>query len=43
MGFEEAKKWSQDNGVQNTLVGSNPLAGQFNEYLSSKTFVATAA
>ena len=42
MGFEEAKKWSQDNGVNNTLVGSDPLAGQFNEYLSSETFVATA-
>ena len=41
MGFEEAKKWSQDNGVNNTLVGSDPLAGQFNEYLSSETFIAT--
>ena len=41
MGFEEAKKWSKDNGVNNTLVGSDPLAGQFNEYLSSETFVAT--
>ena len=41
MGFEEAKKWSKENGVNNTLVGSAPLAGQFNEYLSSKTFVAT--
>ena len=43
MGFEEAKKWSQDNGINNTLVGSDPLAGQFNEYLSSTTFVSTAA
>ncbi len=42
MGFEEAKKWSKDNGVANTLVGDDPLAGQFNEYLSSKTFTATA-
>ncbi len=41
MGFEEAKKWSQNNGVNNTLIGSNPLAGQFNEYLSSNTFVAS--
>ena len=41
MGFEEAKKWSQDNGVNNTLVGSAPLAGQFNEYLSSDTFVSS--
>ena len=43
MGFEEAKKWSQENGVNNTLVGSDPLAGQFNEYLSSTTFMSTAA
>ncbi len=43
MGFEEAKQWSQANGVSNTLVGSDPLAGQFNEYLSSKTFTVTAA
>ena len=42
MGFEEAKKWSQDNGVNNSLVGTDPLAGQFNEYLSSETFTATA-
>ncbi len=42
MGFEEAKKWSQDNGVNNTLVGSDPLAGQFNEYLSSDTFTVTS-
>ncbi|MBO5511148.1 MAG: phosphodiester glycosidase family protein, partial [Clostridia bacterium] len=41
MGFEEAKKWSQDYGVNNTLVGSDPLAGQFNEYLSSKTFISS--
>ncbi len=41
-GFEEAKKWSQDNTVNNTLVGSDPLAGQFNEYLSSETFISSA-
>jgi len=41
MGFEEAKQWSIDNGVANTLVGSDPLAGQFNEYLSSTTYTAT--
>ena len=40
-GFEEAKKWSQDNGVNNTLVGSEPLAGQFNEYLSSETLLSS--
>ena len=42
MGFEEAKKWSIDNGIENTLVGADPLAGQFNEYLSSDTFTTTA-
>ena len=41
MGYEEAKEWSQDNGVNNTLVGSAPLAGQFNEYLSSDTFISS--
>ena len=41
MGFEEAKEWSLNNGANNTLIGSSPLAGQFNEYLSSKTFVST--
>ncbi len=41
VGFEEAKKWSQDNAVNNTLVGTDPLAGQFNEYLSSTTDVVT--
>ena len=40
-GFEEAKKWSQTNGINNTLVGSDPLAGQFNEYLSSETFISS--
>lgn len=43
MGFEEAKKWSVDNGIANTLVGSDPLAGQFNPYLSSTTAVVSAA
>ena len=42
MGFEEAKAWSIDNGVENSLIGSDPLAGQFNEYLSSDTYVVTA-
>ncbi len=43
VGFEEAKKWSQENDVNNTLVGADPLAGQFNEFLSSTTFVTSAA
>ena len=41
MGFEEAKNWSLENGVNNTLVGTDPLAGQFNEYLSSETFISS--
>ena len=43
MGFEEAKQWSIDNNIANSLVGSNPLDGQFNEFLSSTTTVVTAA
>ena len=43
VGFEEAKKWSQDNGINNTLVGSDPLAGQMNEQSDSETFTVTAA
>ena len=41
MGFEEAKKWSQDNGVNNTLVGSNPLDGQFSDNVRSDTFISS--
>ena len=52
MGFEEAKQWSLDNGVKNSLVigpddkflgasSAGPLAGQFNEYLSSETFISS--
>ena len=41
MGFEEAKKWSQDNGVNNTLIGNDPLAGQMNDQSDSETFTAT--
>ena len=40
MGFVDAKEWSEQNGVNNTLVGSDPLAGQFNEQISSTTFVS---
>ena len=42
-GFEEAKKWSQENGINNTLVGSNPLDGQMNEQSNSITFATTVA
>ena len=43
MGFEEAKQWSIDNNVANTLVGSDPLAGQFNQNLSSETAIVSVA
>ena len=43
MGFEAAKEWSLDNGVNNTLVGSDPLAGQMNAQSNSLTFTTTAA
>ncbi len=41
MGFAEAKQWSIDNGVNNTLVGSSPLAGQFSSNLGSTTFLSS--
>ena len=43
MGFEEAKQWSIDNGVNNSLVGSDPLAGQFSDNVKGNTFVSSAA
>ena len=43
MGFEEAKQWSIANGVNNTLVGSDPLAGQMNDQSNSDVFTATVA
>ena len=53
MGFKEAKQWSIDNGVSNSLIlgpnekfpgqtSAGPLAGQFNEQISSTTFMADA-
>ncbi len=41
VGFDEAKQWSIDHGINNTLVGSEPLSGQFNEYVDSYTFLST--
>ncbi len=41
MGFVDAKQWSIDNGVNNTLVGSDPLGGQFNEQISSSTAISS--
>jgi hypothetical protein len=43
VGFDEAKQWSIDNGVKNSLVGSNPLDGQFSEQVDGFTSVASAA
>ena len=40
-GFTGAKQWSIDNGVNNSLVGSDPLAGQFSNENDIQTFVAT--
>lgn len=41
MGFSDAKAWSIANGVNNTLVGSDPLAGQFSPENDAHTFLAT--
>ena len=38
--FDEAKKWSEDNGVNNTLIGSNPLDGQYSDEVDGEVFVA---
>ena len=42
MGFDEARQWSIENGVNNTLVGDNPLAGQFSSQVDGYTGLATA-
>ena len=41
MGFEEAKQWSIENEINNTLVGSDPLAGQFSDNVRGETFVSS--
>lgn len=41
MGFDEAKQYSIDNGINNTLIGSSPLAGQYSDETDSNTFLAT--
>ena len=41
MGFDAAKQWSIENGVNNTLVGSDPFAGQYSDSDTAKTFLAT--
>ena len=42
MGFDEARQWSLDNGVNNTLIGDSPLAGQFSKSVDGYTSLATA-
>ena len=41
VGFDEAKEYSIDNGINNSLVGNDPLAGQFSEQVDGDTFVST--
>ncbi|MBR2715059.1 MAG: phosphodiester glycosidase family protein [Ruminococcus sp.] len=42
VGFDEAKQWCLDNGVNNTLVGSSPLDGQYNDQVDSYTTISDA-
>ena len=41
MGFEEARDWSKENGINNSLVGSDPLAGQFSDNVKGNTFISS--
>ncbi len=41
VGFDEAKQYSIDNGINNTLVGSAPLGGQYSDEADGSTFVAS--
>ena len=41
VGFDEAKQYSIDNGINNTLVSSEPLAGQCSDETDGSTFLAT--
>ena len=38
--FQDAKKWSVDNKVNNTLVGSTPLGDQFSPEVDGAVFVS---
>ncbi len=42
VGFDEAKQWSIDNGVNNSLVGSSPLGGQYSDEVDAYTWIASA-
>jgi len=37
--FDDAKEYSIENGIDNTLVGNDPLAGQFSEQVDGEVFV----
>ncbi len=41
MGFDEAKQWNIDNGIENTLTSSEPIGGQFSENVDGHSFLAT--
>ncbi|MCI8387080.1 MAG: hypothetical protein HFE63_01265, partial [Clostridiales bacterium] len=41
MGFDEAKQWNIDNGVENTLTSSEPIGGQFSSPVDGNTFLAS--
>ncbi|MBQ3069419.1 MAG: phosphodiester glycosidase family protein, partial [Clostridia bacterium] len=41
VGFDEAKAWSAENGVDNTLVGADPLGGQCSNEVDGYTWVAS--
>ena len=39
VGFDEAKDYCVENGINNTLVGNDPLGGQFSEQVDGHVFV----
>ncbi len=41
MSFDEAKQWTIDNGVTNSLIGSSPIGGQYSPEVDGSTFLAT--
>ena len=43
VGFDEAKEYSIQNGINNTLVGSAPLAGQYSDEADSYTSISDAS
>lgn len=43
VGFDEAKQYCVDNNINNTLVGSSPLSGQFNPQTDTYTTISDAS